>query len=588
MMRTDIYYRLLGLPAVLLAAFLFLPRVGHTQDPVSFESTGPTRDVTEGSTFEVSFSLKNVAGKRFIAPDFKGSGFQVAAGPVEMRGAGFINGQSYSHQTWSYTLEAGKAGVYTIGPATVQTSNQTLRTQPLTIRVVPARQGRSKPAPNTSNDRLFLSGELDREVAWLGQQVHFQIKLYTQVNISDFDILDLPSFDAFYTLERRRFDTRTQYETIRGKRYAVRVLYETSLFPQETGELLLGAARVRLGVEQPGSISSLFGSTPVLMQTQPVKLQVKPLPEPAPPGFSGAVGHYEWKVSADKDTLSTDDALTLTVTLQGNGDTRRFANPHFDWPPELEGFDPRVRDEKEYETGDQFVHTRTLEYVVLPKHPGDYLLRPALIVFDPDSNSYRTLPAERTFSVHVVPGPQYGKNAPLTDTLAGSPPVQTPFGVIWQSAGAWVRSPLLWGGLCGAALLALVFFWWKKRKTGAASIPLDAPARLQPKEARERLMQAYFFMQNSDTRVFYHELLKALQGYLAARLNMPPAALSKEILREKLAERQTPGLIIDALAHVWERCEQAVFAGQARAGDMNDTWKQTESAVQQLDAFLRS
>ena len=587
MMRTNTNKQTCWRPVRWLAVFFLLPVALFAQDPVSFESSGPTREVVEGSTFEVSFSLKNVAGKRFIAPDFKSGGFRVAAGPVEMRGAGFINGQSYSHQTWSYTLEALKAGTYTIGPAMVQTSSQTLRTQPLTIHVGVAKPGRSRPAPNSSNDRLFLSGEVERETVWVGQQVHFQIKLYTQANISDFDILDLPDFDAFYAVERHRFDTRTQYETIRGKRYAVRVLYEISLFPQESGDLLIGAARVRLGVEQPGSISSLFGSTPVLMQTQPVKLHVNPLPEPAPPGFSGAVGQYEWKVSADKDSLSTDDALTLTVAIQGNGDTKRFANPHFEWPDGLEGFDPRVKDEEEFETGDQHVHTRTLEYVVLPKHPGDYTLSPQLVVFDPDSSKYRFLQAGQTFSMHVYAGSQYGKNVPLTDTLAGTPQIPSPLETFWQSAGTAARSPMLWGSLFGAALLVLLFFWWKRRRQTAADASTETPVQLKPRQARERLQQAYFFMQNSDTRVFYHELLKALQGYLAARLDMPPAALSKDILREKLAALQISALVGDALIQVWERCEQAVFAGQARAGDMHDIWKQTESAVEQFDSYFR-
>lgn len=556
------------------------------QGPVSFESAGPTQDPTEGSRFDVTFSLKNVTAKRFIAPAFEG--FRVSSGPVEMRGSGFVNGQSYSHQTWSYELEAGKAGTYTIGPATVQTSSQTLRSQPLTIRVVPVKKGGRAKVASGADDKVFISGELDRETAWVGQQVHYQIKLYTQLNISDFDILDLPQLDAFYAIERRRFDTRTQYETIRGKRYAVRILHEMSLFPQESGELLIGSARVRLGVERPGSLSALLGSTPVMMQTQPIKLIVTPLPEPAPISFFGGVGHYQWTISADKDSLSTDDALTLTVTIQGNGDARRMANPKFPLPAGLEGFDAKVREEEEYETGDQYIHSRTLEYVVLPQQPGDYTLSPQLTVFDPDSSRYCTLQAEKPFYMHVIPGDQYGRNAPLNDTLAGPPPAQAPFAGFWQSAGIWLRSTLLWASLGGLALLAFLFYFWKKRSNTNTGPPEATPARPTLKQARERLMQAYWHMQDSDTRIFYHELLKALQGYLAVCLDVQPALLSQELLRTKLSEQQVPEPTIDSLVQVWQTCEQAVFAGQARARAMNDTWQQAEMAIQQLDGFLKT
>lgn len=571
--------------AGLTTVWLFCICAIHAQNKVTFESAGPEREVTEGSRFEVSFSLKNAAGKRFIAPDFKG--FRAMSGPIEMRGAGFINGQSYSHQTWSYELEAGKPGTYTIGPATVQTSSQTLRSQPLTVRVVQARQqSRNKPAPGVK-DNVFVSGELDRKTAWVGQQLRYQIKLYTLLSISNFDILDLPRFDGFYTVDRRRFDTRTQYETIRGKQYAVRILHEIALFPQESGDLLIESARVRVGVEQPGGLGALLGGTPVLMQTQPVKLDVKPLPDPAPAGFSGAVGHYEWKVATDKETLSTDDALTLTMAIQGNGDARRFANPRLELPEGLEVFDPKAREAEEYETGDQFVHAKTLEYVILPKQPGTYTFMPQLTVFDPDSNRYRTLQAEKPVSLTVTPGPNYGKDQPLTDTLATPAPLQSPLISFWKTTGAWLASPILWSGLAGIALFAGVFFFWKKRKRQNPDTPTDTPKRAGLKEARERLKQVSRYIQNSDSRVFYHEMLKSLQGYLTVRLDLEPARMNKETVQEILAGLQIPEQVAKTFLTVWQTCEQAVFAGQARAGDMQTTLQQAEWAVQELDRFFK-
>lgn len=557
----------------------------QAQNKVTFESTGPEREVTEGSRFEVSFSLRNASGKRFIAPDFKG--FRVTGGPVEMRGAGFVNGQSYSHQTWSFELEAGKPGAYTIGPATVQTNTQTLRSLPLSIRVVAAKAGRARPPANTK-DNVFVSGELDRETAWVGQQLRYQIKLYTQVGIGGFDIIDLPPFKRFYALDRRRFDTRTQYETIRGKRYAVRVLHEIALFPQESGELLIESARVRVGIEQPGGLSALLGGAPVLLQTQPLKITVKPLPDPAPAGFTGGVGHYEWKVTADKDSISTDDALTLAVTIEGNGDTRQFAHPRFEWPAGLEGFDPKIREEEEYETGEQWVHAKTLEYVVLPKEPGRYTLSPQLVVFDPDSNKYRTLQTEQPIRLTVVPGKNYGQEQTLTDTLAVPAPLESPLAAFWRNTRTWLASPVLWGSLATPALLAAVYFFWKKRRQKRQEAPPAAVSpRASAKEARERFKSVAQWMHYGDSKVFYHELLKALQGYLAVRLHIEPALLSKEVLRDKLAERQAPAPLVQSLLLVWQTCEQAVFAGQARAADVQVTWQQAEAAVQQLEDWLK-
>lgn len=579
--RTSLYQVIAGLVSAWLACLPVLP----AQNPVSFESTGPEREVTEGSRFEVSFTLKNASGKRFIAPDFKG--FRVTGGPVEMRGAGFVNGQSYSHQTWSFELEAGKPGIYTIGPATVQTSAQTLRSQPLSIRVTQAKQSRTNAPPN-ARDNVFVSGELDRSTIWIGQQVRYQIKLYTQLSIAGFDIIDLPPFKGFYALDRRRFDTRTQYETIRGKRYAVRVLHEVALFPQESGELLIEASRVRVDVEQAGGLGSLLGATPVLMQTQPIRLTVNPLPDPAPEDFTGGVGHYQWKISTDKDSLSTDDALTLTVTIEGNGDARRFANPRFELPAGLEGFEPKVREEEEYETGEQWVHARTLEYVILPKEPGDYKLSPQFAVFDADSNRYHVLQAGQALHFRVTAGKLYGQEQALTDTLATPPPLESPLVSFWRTTKTWLMSPLLWGSALGLALITGVLLFWKNhRKKPLDRIPDKNPAQVSLKEARERFNNAAQWIHYGDPKAFFHELLKSLESYLAIRLQIEPAQLSKEVLQEKLTERRAPEPLIQALWHVWQTCEQAVFAGQAHAGEVQATWQKAESSVQQLEDFLK-
>ncbi len=574
--------------AWLAGVLLWGPAVLPAQSTVTFESAAPSREVPEGTRFEVSFTLKNATAQRFIPPEF--NGFRVTAGPSEMRGAGFINGKTYNHQSWSYELEAGMPGTYTIGPATVHTSAQTLRTQPLTIRVGKARTGRANTAPG-SDDRLFLSAELDRETAWLGQQVHYQIKLYTQVSISDYDILDLPQFNGFFSQERRRFDTRTQFQTIRGKKYAVRVLHEIALFPQQTGELLIGPARARLGVEQPGSLSALLGAMPVVLQTQAVKLRVDPLPEPVPANFSGGVGRYKWQVSADKDTLTTDDALTLSVQIEGNGDTRSFANPRFELPAGLEGFEPKSRDEEEYETGEEFVHSRALEYVVLPRQPGDYSFVPELLIFDTDSSRYRTLRAEKAVTMHVTAGQFYGQNTAPQDTIAGPPPpAASPLDALWKNARSWLALPLL-GGLAGIVLLTGLFLGWRRRKKHQPVRVVPEPDFVRPrptlKAAREQFKAVYPLTQQADARLFYHDLLKALQHYVAAHLDTDAVLLTKEDMQAQLAARQVPEQTVAVLVQVWQRCEQAVFAGQASASGMLASWQQAEAAVQQLDATLK-
>ena len=567
--------------AVMVAILLcWLPRTAASQ---SFEAGINAREVVLGSTFELSFTLNDAQGNKFTPPDL--GNFKILTGPSEMRGMTIINGRSTIKQSWTYELEPRRTGTFSIGAAKVTVNGKQVESQPLSVRIVSPRARPNVNVPPGATDNLFITGELDRTEAYPGQQVTWRIVLYTQLSIEGADIIELPDFDGFYSKEKRRFDTRVTYRTIGGKKYAVKVLHEEALFPLETGEIAIGSAKVRIGVEQGGHFGGFLMPKPVLFQTQPAVLQVKPLPAPPPECFSGGVGQYDWSIQIDRDTLTTDDALTLTMSIRGNGDARRFAPPRLQLSDSLEVFEPKVKEEEEYENGEELVHTRVLEYVILPKEPGTYQLRPALIFFDPDSNRYRRLWGEMLPVIQVGKGAHYGLNAPV-DTIA--PLVQAPTDLpdIWDDLLGWFRSPVLW------AVVALPFLAWglvalfrRKRTAGHTSnAPARAPAApvVKPTRALADLLQA------GAPRAFYDALFKSLQHYLSARLMLSPAQMTQENVRRQLSERNIPSGTIQDLLSVWQTCEQALFAGQTQATQMPATLRSYEQALQVLEKSLRS
>ncbi|MEO6039085.1 MAG: BatD family protein [Saprospiraceae bacterium] len=542
----------------------------------SFEASVESPEVVEGSRFEISFALKNGEGSNFRPPSF--ANFRVLSGPNLASGMTIVNGNYFVHRTWSYELEAKSPGKFSIGPAKISVNGRTFNSNPVTIRVVVARNGGSS-LPTGAGEDLFITGELSGEEAWVGQQVTYWIKLYTLLSLEGYDVIALPDFQGFYSKDLAHFDTRVQYQNLHGRKYAVKILHAEAIFPQASGEQVIDQARVRVGVERSGPLGML-GPLPQILQTQPVRLRVKSLPEPAPPNFSGGVGQYGWECSIDRDSLSTDDALAFTVRLRGNGDPKGTTYPVLTLPAGLEAFEPKLVEEEEYENGQAIIHRKTLQYAVLPKEPGDYTLQPEFVVFDPDSNRYLILRADTILHFRVSIGKNYQANQLNSDTLPAPLPPANPG--IWQQAYYWLSFPEVWAGFATLLGLILVFSWVKRRRQSAASRPVPI-APIADKNYREQFGQARQLLNSLDLRIFYDVLLRALQNYLANRLGLPLAQLNVANVRYALAERRIPEAHIQRLLEVWQACEQALFAGQIHSVNPETTLQSAEQLVQTLE-----
>lgn len=537
------------------------------QGIVSFQARTEATEVTEGKRFEVSFVLFNAEGSGFRPPAWRA--FRIKSGPNRDFGSGFSKGKPFFYQSWTFQVEARQAGVFTLEPASVVVDGRTLHTQRLRIRVRPAQK------PPLSGSAVFVRGELARDTAYVGQQVAYRLKLYSQPDPESFDLIGPPALNGFYSLERKRFDVRRDDEVLSGKNYQVRTLHELALFPQESGTLTADTARARIGVQRPGRAGVLA----TVQETKPEKIVVLPLPEPAPEGFSGGVGTYSWDVRIDRDSLPTDEGLTLTVALRGNGDPRRFRLPPLNLPPGLECFEPKIVRDEHYETVDAFVHEQTAEYLIVPKEPGQYRFLPALVYFDTDSNRYHTLTAPDSIVLSVWPGPNYGKSLPAADAAEGA---------VWHTlkrlatAYAW---PL---ALLAAVVIALWIVFRRRARREPAPRPPVSSRRASNDPARPARQQLDALQQRLDLdppRVFYDQLLKTLKAYLAARLDVPAAQLTPATLRARLAERHIPPAVTQALLDVWSTCERAVFANLNPGETPAESWRQAEAAVQELERF---
>ncbi len=572
--------------------FLMLLSMLPAAAQVSFEAYANVREVSLNSYFEVVFTLKNADADAFSPPAFEH--FNVIAGPSRSISTTMINGRVNKEMSYSYTLQPRRTGQITIGAATVRTEGKTLTTKPLTIEVV---EGKSLPK-GVSGKQIFLRAELSTDRAVVGQQVLLDYKLYTAADVDSYSILEETDYQGFFAQDLRRFNPPLAQEVVNGVRYITKILKRVALFPQQAGALQIAPLRMELSVvieEGSNRRNNFFFSRPTqreIVQTEPITLRVQPLPPNAPPAFTGAVGDFTADFTLSSTEASTDDVLSLRLKLRGNGDIKRVQPPALLLSDSFEVYAPRVLDEATYENmSGELIADKEIEYLLLPKYPGNYQIQPAFSWFNPATNTFAAAEAP-VFKVAIRPGSLRPSDANIADSTAEVPRdirfIKTAL-QLQKTQAPFLGSVLFWILALTPLLLliaALIFKQIQKRRNAVSAT--ERRIRRARQEALRHLQLSEKHLQAGQSRAFFDEVSKALLGYVGDKLQIPRSMMSKENVREKLHTLRIEDALIDNFMQIIQTCEAALFAGQDNPAAMSDTYRQALDTIARIEALLGS
>src|SRR6202011_1272325 len=138
--------------------------------------------------------------------------------------------------------------------------------------------------------------------------------------------------------------------------------------------------------------------TKLLLKSEPVTLEIKPLPSNSPASFSGAVGHFAMTVEAKPKTVQVGDPITVTSTISGRGNFDRVNAPALEDERGWHKYPPSAKFKQDDEVGISGV--KTFETVVSPNENKQAF--PALVFsyFDPAKERYATLQSDAV-PIHV-------------------------------------------------------------------------------------------------------------------------------------------------------------------------------------------
>jgi hypothetical protein len=596
---------------ILIAIFY---SAGSSAQDVQFSASAPGV-VAVGEQFRLTFTL-NRRGSDLRLPDL--DNFQLISGPATSSSSSvqIINGQMTQTQsnTYTYVLRATQAGRYTLNPATINVGSDQYSSNSLEIEVVSDASGRrsvpQQPSPGTGQRPSDVSGEdmfvrimFDKKEVFQGEAVVATVKLFSKLDITGIENVRFPSFSGFFQQEIETPPLRSlDREVIDGVIYGTGVLRQVVLFPQRNGEITIEPfemdALVRQRTPRRGSLfDDFFGgveTSRIRISSPPFTLKVKPLPDPKPDGFTGAVGTFNMNVDMTPGEVKTNEAVNLKVTISGRGNLHLLGKPEIEFPYGFEVYDPNVRPNIRNSAGGQ-EGSITWEYLIIPRSRGNFEIPPVRFsYFNPSSGNYRTINS-REYNLFVERGDDDG------DGSSAGPVTREDVRMLGRDirfikTGGMILSRIdddpfgsfsyyLWF-LFPFALFGTLVLFQRKTIREKADISI-VKTRRASKIVRRRLKTAGRYMKENNHQEFFGEISKAQWNYLSDKLLIPVAELNKTKAKDALLEKKVPENVTYRFLEIIGDCEFARYAPPSQSPDMNRVYEDTHQIIMSIEQKIK-
>ncbi len=510
---------------------------------------------------------------------------------------------------------------------------------------------------------LFVKVQVDKNTCYVGEPIVATYKLYTRLS-SESRITKRPSLNGFsvYDMVDPASDP-VSVEKLNGKDYTVHIIRKTQLIPLQAGSIALDPVEVENtvhfvkgtgGREQRRSANSLRDlldqmsdesnlgpevDENVTLDTKPVTITVKPLPEDnKPAGFGGAVGNFSVEASLGSHSISAQDETTLHLVVKGRGNIPVIAAPPVAWPDSVRAFDPTAKEDVN-KTVVPMTGTKSFDYIFTPRVAGHYTI-PAVnfSYFDPASQSYKTAET-KPLELQVTPAVKREKSRPATDGSREEVSTAARIGQMAKEHMEWILAGLLVAGVT-------IYFWRQNRQlrktdpsrtvtasalpakpvtpqynlgndpTNAPQLPGTKPATtaadsrgrqplpygLEPHDLLDRqpvpgmasgayvpappptdaLSEARQHFELGDSKAFYRELNRAVWKALGRKIDLPASELNKSNAVRALRLRgwDEPSLL--SLENVLSECEMNLYTPAYDRYNMEQLLNQTQRLLDRL------
>lgn len=587
--------------------------VGNANAQISVSA--PSK-VSAGENFRIAYTINTQDVDDFRAGNIP-SGLELIAGPYTSQQSSYqmINGHTSSSSsiTFTFTVFAARDGVYTIPAAHARVRGRNVASRPVRIAV----SGRARSnggAPQMHQDGggqqprkaqagseitgkdLFIKVTANKRRVHEQEPVLLTYKVYTLVDLTQLEG-KMPDLTGFHSQEIPLPQQKSFHvERVNGRPYRCVTWSQYLMYPQMTGSLQIPSITFKgIVVQQNRNVDpfeAFFngGSGYVEVKRNIVApgltVQVDPLPA-KPLGFSGGVGKFNITASVSSKEVKAGSPITLRVVVGGTGNLKLIKQPVVEFPKGFDKYDPKVTDKTKL-TNAGVGGNMVYDFLAVPRNQGKYTIPSvSFIYYDVDANAYKTLHTQ-PFVVNVTPGDGKGTTESFDKIIdndihsikSGETSSSASGKVFFDSAAYWICLLL---PLLSFIVLLIVF----RRRAIENGDVVKMRGKRANKIARKRLKRASKLMFEHNTAEFYDEVLRTLWGYVSYKLNMPVESLSRENIKEKLAQREVDDDTISKFMSALEECEFERYAPGDEAGNMEKTFSSAMTAIENIEDVMK-
>ena len=519
--------------------------------------------------------------------------------PSTSSSVSIVNGNMTQKVTYTYFLRPRKEGTLTVPKFQISVEGKQFTTNPIQVTV-------SKNAANNKNASkpAFLKMTLSTLKPVVNQEVTAQTKLYIKQGVRIYNnsvsFGDEPSLNGFWkeSYDLKSFE-KLPSEVVNGVHYEVFLVRKEGLFPTHKGKMDVESVQLTLGVIEQSSQrrrrsffdDAFFGGggkvRNITISSPKQTLSVKDFPASSDKHFTRFSGKLSLQASVDKKSPKTNDAVKLSIIIEGEGNFQTLDIPEFFISPDLEKYEPSVKSNV-FKNRNKIAGKKAIEYVLVPRIEGEQKIGPIqLSYYDLDKKKITKLVVPEIV-LNVAKGKSHTTVASASAEDLKKSVKQIDLDIRYirtESDGFVVRGDYIHTSVSYYLMyivLILLFIGLYVFLKSRESLATDTNLR-RKKEANAKvtkvLKEAHSKKDQGDSAGFFAAINTSITNYVADKLSMDAAGFTSESLKDVLVKQSVEDELISEVIDILNSCDFYRFSNPDNPEEAMDTMYNRTSDV---------